>query len=278
MSSSRISIALFLCALGVGALAPVAHAQSSGVIYACVRIDGSGDSAKVTRVTGPSGPCKQNEVLVRWNVAGAPGPKGDTGATGAAGPQGPQGATGLMGAAGPQGSQGDAGAAGLQGAAGPKGATGPIGEAGPKGATGDTGATGSQGPQGATGPTGPQGETGPSGIAGNTGAAGPQGDSGPTGAAGATGAPGAQGIYTAQPGIRGELADCGGPAPAGTLVYIPGRAFTTVTGSDGTFLINNVPAGTYPFRVQTANLTADTSVTVASDIVDVGVINVCSGE
>jgi hypothetical protein len=77
------------------------------------------------------------------SLVGAPGPKGDTGATGA---QGPKGDTGPAGAQGPKGDTGATGAQGPKGDTGATGAQGPKGDTGAQGPKGDTGATGPQGP------------------------------------------------------------------------------------------------------------------------------------
>ena len=95
------------------ALAAEAQIPSAdGVIYACVRIDHSGDAGRLTRLVTANESCRRNEVRVRWNVVGPAGPKGDQGDPGA------QGAAGLPGAAGAQGEPGVAGPQGPQGAQG----------------------------------------------------------------------------------------------------------------------------------------------------------------
>jgi hypothetical protein len=88
--------------------------------------------------------CQQPDGTTCAGVAGAAGPKGDTGPQGVAGP------------AGPQGNQG------------PKGDTGAQGPAGPQGAVGPTGSQGPTGPQGMSGPQGIQGVVGPAGRDGHT--------------------------------------------------------------------------------------------------------------
>jgi len=60
-------------------------------------------------------------------LAGAEGPKGDTGLQGIAGVQGPKGDIGLQGTTGEQGPKGDTGLQGIVGAQGPKGDIGPEG-------------------------------------------------------------------------------------------------------------------------------------------------------
>jgi hypothetical protein len=131
------------------------------VIYACVNIHNG--NARIVRATET---CRNPEIKVHWNVAGAQGatgpigPQGATGVQGPTGAQGPQGETGPQGAIGPagvQGAQGTPGAPGAPGATGAEGATGAQGDVGP---TGAPGATGPEGPQGATGPQGPKGDRG----------------------------------------------------------------------------------------------------------------------
>jgi hypothetical protein len=73
------------------------------------------------------------------NIAGAPGPAGNTG------PQGPTGAQGHTGATGTPGHTGATGPAGATGSTGPAGPTGLAGATGPAGATGATGHTGPTG-------------------------------------------------------------------------------------------------------------------------------------
>ena len=127
-----VAILGLLCAAPVAAQIP----SSGGVYYACVRLDGDQDAARLLRLVAASESCRGGETKIHWNVVGPQGPVG---------PAGPRGATGPQGAAG---TPGTAGAAGPQGAAGP---TGPVGPQGPTGATGATGATGPQGPAGPAG-------------------------------------------------------------------------------------------------------------------------------
>jgi hypothetical protein len=153
----------------------VAYAVTDGgVIYSCVNRLG------LIRIVKNASSCIANETLLRWNIVGPQGSKGDTGA---AGVQGLKGDTGATGAIGP---------AGETGATGAQGVKGDTGAAGAQGLTGDTGATGATGPQGATGDTGATGAIGP---AGETGAQGATGDTGDTGAIGPQGLPGVVGFY-----------------------------------------------------------------------------------
>jgi Collagen triple helix repeat (20 copies) len=92
--------------------------------------------------------------------AGAPGPRGATGATGPEGPPGPQGAVGPAGPRGVPGPAGPAGGAGPQGAAGAPGPAGAVGPMGAAGLPGPRGAVGSPGPAGLAGSQGPQGPAG----------------------------------------------------------------------------------------------------------------------
>lgn len=117
-----------------------AYTDAAGAYHGCVQ----GSNGNL-RVVTPGSSCKNNEVAIDWNQAGAPGTPG---AKGDPGPQGPPGAQG------PQGNPGPAGATGPQGNPGPAGATGPQGPQGNPGATGATGPQGPQGPQGAPGAPG----------------------------------------------------------------------------------------------------------------------------
>ena len=109
----RLSVTLVVAGVAAsgivsaGSLASAGEGQIpsvDGVIEACVPIGGG-----TTRLVPANQLCHGYEVRVRWNVAGPPGPKGDTGAPGA------QGAAGLPGVAGPQGAPGAAAPAGAIG-------------------------------------------------------------------------------------------------------------------------------------------------------------------
>lgn len=65
--------------------------------------------------------CEKNDQILTWNIAGLPGPKGDTGATGQQGPAGPPGEIGLTG------EKGSIGDTGLKGDTGPQGIQGGVG-------------------------------------------------------------------------------------------------------------------------------------------------------
>ena len=218
MARSAFRLLVALASVGVTAILSVsAHSDEAqipsadGVIYACVRTDRDGDSARLTRLVAADEPCRRNEVRVRWNVAGPAGPKGAKGDPGKQGPAGSPGATGQPGAAGAPGRQGQTGPRGRQGPEGPEGPQGP------------------QGPQGSDGASAPKGA------------------------------------------IAGQLASCvPGATFAGYLVHIPGRAFSAFTGADGSFQIDNVPAGVYDVAVVSGALSvlipgiavADTLVTL----------------
>ncbi len=143
---------------------------------------------------------------------------------------------------GPRGPQGERGPRGPQGLPGTQGPAGSQGQSGPPGVAGPKGATGSSGPQG------PQGIPGPAGAPGPTGDPGPQGIPGSPGSAGQSAPAGA---------IAGQLQHCAPDTTyGGYLVYIPGRAFTVFTGPDGSFRIDNVPAGTYELAVEFTGISA----------------------
>ena len=67
-------------------------------------------------------------------------------------------------------------------------------------------------------------------------------------------------------------------APAGTLVYVPGRAFTAATDASGAFVIDHVPAGTYSVAVETGGATVVTStgVVVATVAKNLGTVAACA--
>jgi type VI protein secretion system component Hcp len=113
-------VAVALIALPVLAEEPVVYTgcinTSTGTLYS------------VHQGTEPMQPCKDKDWQISWNMAGAPGPKGDQGEPGQAGPMGYPGAQGVAGPAGPQG---------LAGPQGPQGAAGPEGPAGPQGPQGE---------------------------------------------------------------------------------------------------------------------------------------------
>src|SRR3954470_16483512 len=122
ISPSRATVActLVACFASVLADARTASAQipSSGVFYACVRLDKDAD---LVRLVAADEACKPRESRVHWNVVGPQGPQGAVGKQGVQGVTGPQGAVGPQGAEGtrgPQGIQGPSGGQGLQGATG----------------------------------------------------------------------------------------------------------------------------------------------------------------
>lgn len=93
-----------LLAVGFVAGAPSIASAESGdarVLYACIHKDRrDGDVHGYIRIVLPGERCRWNEVRVRLNVAGSPGPPGPAGPkgeTGAVGPTGPPGATGPQG-------------------------------------------------------------------------------------------------------------------------------------------------------------------------------------
>jgi hypothetical protein len=141
---------------------------------------------------------------------------------------------------GANGAPGPAGPAGAPGSPGVAGATGPAGPAGPQGIVG---------PMGPVGATGPAGATGAQGLAG---VAGPQGSPGLQGPAGPTGPPGPAGSQASAGSIKGQLVNACMPGTDFTdsLVFIPGHSFSVLTGSDGAFQMDTVPAATYNISVE----------------------------
>lgn len=292
------------------ALAAMPLAAQTGTVFAC--IDNTTAQIRIPVVAAGSTDqgtpvCRQNETLLQWSTAGPQGPAGLAGATGLPGGHGPQGApgavgamgsAGVAGAAGATGSAGSAGTAGSPGAAGAVGATGLAGAAGAAGAQGSQGATGAAGAAGVAGASGvagvagavgARGSDGAPGVAGNQGALGstgvagengPVGSTGATGATGSAGAAGAAGTSASGFSVRGVIA-CGTTLRAGSMAFIPGRAFSAFAGADGAFQLNNVPPGTYALslRVSSNNSVrvslSGGSVTVSSSDVNMGTITAC---
>jgi hypothetical protein len=171
----RIAAVTVVIAAISGGIAYATESDST-VITAC-SLNNVGTLRLITPgLSGLRGHCSALETELQWNQqgpAGAPGPKGDTGAQGAPGPKGDTGAQGPQGAPGPKGDTGAQGPQGDTGAKGDTGAPGPKGDAGAQGPQGDPGAKGDPGPKGDTGPQGPKGDTGAQGPKGDTGPAGP---------------------------------------------------------------------------------------------------------
>lgn len=140
-----------------------------------------------------------------------------------------------------------------------------------KGVPGPTGPTGATGAKGATGSTGPAGASGPAGPAGATGA------TGATGASGAAGATGPQGPPPATGGIIGRLVNECVPnfSFIGTIVHVPGRAYTALLGADGTFAFDLMPPNTYAFSIERNGvvLASVSNVTVTTTVVNLGDVN-----
>lgn len=98
------------------------------------------------------------------------------------------------------------------------------------------------------------GRMGPCATGVAVGATGPAGAAGAIGATGPAGSAGA-GLNTGS--ITGTIELCG-QSVTRTLVYIPGRSSTTYTGSNGNFLFDNVPAGTYELVVEAPGISNST--------------------
>jgi hypothetical protein len=77
-------------------------------------------------------------------------------------------------------------------------------------------------------------------VTGPVGPQGPKGDPGPVGP---------QGTGLATGAISGRLVGCNGPVSGGH-VYVQGRSFSAITGSDGTFMLNYVPPGPYTVAIE----------------------------
>jgi hypothetical protein len=92
---------------GMTLTASVAYADTDQLLV-CVQRDGG------VRLLQPGRSCRHDEYMLRLNLRGPQGPKGDVGLQGPAGPKGAVGAQGPVGPQGPQGIPGPAGpAAGL---------------------------------------------------------------------------------------------------------------------------------------------------------------------
>jgi hypothetical protein len=238
---------LALGAAGVLATTLWAAPAPAQTVFACANA-----RTGTVRLVSASEACRPNEVRVRWDLAGQPGPIGPVGATGAVGATGQKGLAGATGSAGatgetgargpsgPSGSQGLKGDTGAAGATGPTGAVGVTGDQGPQGGAGAAGATGAAGAVGSIGPIGPIGETGAAGLPGFPGPAGPAGATGARGATGALGAAGATGSaglvgptgLTGPKGPAGPDGADGSPGPVGPT-GVPGSPGTAVRGVRG---------------------------------------------
>jgi hypothetical protein len=116
-------------------------------------------------------------------------------------------------------------------------------------------AGGAEGPAGPAGPKGDTGEPGPSGPAGATGGQGPAGPAGPMGPQGPVGPQGPEGTLAAGL-VQGQVESCSGStanAVAHALVYLEGRSSMAKTGSGGTFVIDQVPPGSYSLVLEAPN-------------------------
>jgi len=70
---------------------------------------------------------------------------------------------------------------------------------------------------------------------------------------GAPGPPGPPGPGADSGAISGTLTTCTPPA-ADLLVYVPGRSSVAYTAADGTYLLSNLPSGTYSVRIGSTTL------------------------
>jgi len=231
------AVAPIALAMALGAATTIGGAQASPspTMYGCVQTR-SGQ----LRLVGASEPCRSTEARIQWEPQGPQGAQGPQGPVGPAGPQGPAGLQGPSGSPGPDGAAGAAGATGAPGPQGSAGPVGPVGAPGLPGLPGPTGAVGPPGPAGGQGAQGAQGPPGPDGLS----------PEGPRGLQGPTGPPGTDGILLPGGQVTGSVTTCdaqGTPItpPAGALVFALGRAFTVVTGADGRFQMDHLPAGTY---------------------------------
>lgn len=138
---------------------------------------------------------------------------------------------------------------------------------------------GPQGSAGAQGATGAKGDTGPQG---SQGLAGPAGSQGVRGAAGAAGAKGDVGRV-----VGGQIVGTINNAPASSAnvsLFVPGKPFIVVTGTNGVFELSTLPPATYEVAIEVPDVSAKkyyfvSNVLVADDgTTDLGTIILCQGD
>ena len=127
------------------------------------------------------------------------------------------------------------------------------------------------GPQGEKGDAGSQGPAGPPGRVGSPG---PQGQQGLPGLPGIQGPAGNDGAGIDLGAIAGTLYQCSGSAlapAAGVIVGVPGRSFLAVSDTSGTFRVDHVAPGEYPFGAINGPMTPGVQVS-AQATTEVGAI------
>jgi len=78
--------------------------------------------------------------------------------------------------------------------------------------------------------------------------------------------------------IKGEVDYCGSGPKDRLRIYIPGRQFSITTGSDGKFLFQSIPAGTYSLGFEIDNQFIGEKKDVAvkpGEITDLGPVAIC---
>jgi len=78
--------------------------------------------------------------------------------------------------------------------------------------------------------------------------------------------------------IKGEVDYCGAGPKDRLRIYIPGRQFSITTGSDGNFLFESIPAGTYSlgFEIENQFIGGKKDVIVKpGEITDLGPVAIC---
>ena len=137
---------------------------------------------------------------------------------------------------------------------------------------------------------GPQGATGIQGVAGPRGDTGPQGAMGPVGIPGIDGTPGPAGAtgLKGDPGrvVGGVIVGIINNAPGSSSyasIFVPGKPFIAITGSDGTFELSTLPPATYEVAIELQDVAAKSYYFLPNLLVedakttDLGTITLCQG-
>ncbi|MGE0394679.1 MAG: carboxypeptidase-like regulatory domain-containing protein [Vicinamibacterales bacterium] len=73
-------------------------------------------------------------------------------------------------------------------------------------------------------------------------------------------------------------ATCATDTVAGLMVYVPGRAYTVITGANGTFQLDHVPAGSYSLAIDRGGSVVATlsGIAVGTGTINVGSVASCA--